>query len=222
DSRSRRRVLPPPARGGALHARRDAPRRDAARAGGSRRLLGESVPRACEGEASGSRDEPLNPTQLRLASAEGVDDTRIELPPGLREDLVAGLLPRTGRAVRAVARDRVERVGDREDAGGERDVLPLEAVGIPRADPALVMMAHDREPLAREGGYVAQHLEAQHRVLFHHASLLVRQRSRLLQDAVGDADLADVVEHEAVFDADVLREGGLDGAGEVERVSLDA
>src|SRR5206468_10035708 len=53
-----------------------------------------------------------------------------------------------------------------------------------------------------------------------HAPLLGCERSRLLEDAVGDPDLADVVEYETVLDADVVRERGLDSAREIERIAL--
>src|SRR3954453_17397829 len=59
-------------------------------------------------------------------------------------------------------------------------------------------------------------------MLLHHPALLRRQRPRLLEDAVGDADLADVVEDEAVLDADVVGERRLDGTRQVERVARDA
>ena len=88
--------------------------------------------------------------------------------------------------------------------------------------PALVVRAHDLEPAALQERDAAQHLLTEHRVRLHHAPFRSRQRARLLEDAVWDPDLADVVEHEAVGDALIVREGRSHDAGELGRVAVDA
>ena len=70
--------------------------------------------------------------------------------PAERADLLARLRPGRRGAVRAVGGERVERVGDREHARGERDLLAAQPVGIAGAVPALVVVADDE--LARRRG----------------------------------------------------------------------
>ena len=48
------------------------------------------------------------------------------------------------------------------------------------------------------------------------------ERAALLQHVVGDADLADVVEQEAVLDARIVEERRLDRLRQLDRVALDA
>jgi hypothetical protein len=66
------------------------------------------------------------------------------------------------------------------------------------------MGAHDREPVPPEKRDAAEQLLAEDRVRLHQPSFRLVQWARLVEDVVGDADLADVVEHEAVLDALVL------------------
>ena len=56
----------------------------------------------------------------------------------------------------------------------------------------------------------------------HEPRLPLVQRPGLLEDAVGDPDLADVVEEEAVLGARVVDQVRADLAGQLERVALDA
>src|SRR5689334_5922552 len=75
------------------------------------------------------------------ALVQGSHDTRAELLAGAGSDLVERLVEGPGPAVGPVRRHRVERVGHRQDAGGERDLLTGEAVGVAAAVEALVMAA---------------------------------------------------------------------------------
>src|SRR6185503_20406456 len=77
--------------------------------------------------------------QRALPCPEGVDDGRVELVPGLLLELAAGGGPAHRAPVRPVAGHRVERVGDREDPRGGRDVVAAPAVGVAAAVPALVV-----------------------------------------------------------------------------------
>jgi hypothetical protein len=108
-------------------------------------------------------------------------------------DLRARLREADRPAVWAVGRQRVERVGDREHARGERDLLAREAVGVAAAVPALVVVADDQRRLVEEVD-VAQDRGADLGVAGDAAELVARQRRRLEQDRVGHADLADVVQ----------------------------
>ena len=82
------------------------------------------------GATPGGEELPADLVQDVLAVAERVDHLRVELLPGLGDDLAARDAPALGVAVGAVVRDRVERVGDGEDPGAERDLLAAEAVGV--------------------------------------------------------------------------------------------
>ena len=71
--------------------------------------------------------------------------------------------------------------------------LAGEAVRIAVAVPALVLVAHRPGDRAHARDRADDPL-ADHRVLAHHLPLAVVERSRLVQDLVGHADLADVVQ----------------------------
>jgi hypothetical protein len=70
-------------------------------------------------------------------------DRRVELPPGLAVDLDERGLLGLGGAVRAVVRQRVVRVGEHEDPGGEGDAGSHQAERIAAAVPALVVRHDD-------------------------------------------------------------------------------
>jgi hypothetical protein len=82
------------------------------------------------------------------------------------------------------------------------------------------MMANDAQPLAVQEVDVAQQLLAQQRVRPHQPQLGVVERTRLLEDVVRDRDLADVVQEEAVLDARVAEQRGLDRLRQLDRVPL--
>ena len=153
---------------------------------------------------------------------EGFHDGGIELGPRLADDLAPGLGPGERGAVRSVARHRVQRVGDGEDARREWDVGPGDAVRIALAVPPLVVGADDPQPQALEEGDPAEHLLAEQRVRPHRAPLPIVERAGLLEDAVRDPDLADVMEQEAVLGARILHQLGADRPGQLERVALHA
>ena len=92
--------------------------------------------------------------------------------------------------------------------------------GIAAAVPALVVVAHDLQALALEQGDAAQKLLAEDRVGLKQTALRGRELAALLEDAVRDPDLADVVEQEAVLDALVLEQRGIEPRGELHRVAL--
>ena len=73
-------------------------------------------------------------------------------------------------AVGAVAGERVERVGEREHAGRERDLLAGQAVRVAAAVPALVVVA-DQRPRGLEERDLADDLLADQRVALHHLAL---------------------------------------------------
>ena len=70
---------------------------------------------------------------------------------------------------------------------------PRDPIGVAAAVPALVLVAHDPGDAAQPGDR-AQDALADDGVLLHQHPLVVVERPVLVQDRVGDADLADVVE----------------------------
>ena len=94
---------------------------------------------------------------------------------------------------------------------------PASPSGIAAAVPALVLGAH-RGREVRERGDRADDALAHRGVRVHDPPLRLRQRAGLLQDRVGDAELADVVQqrdlgdldHLALGEAELLRHGGGD------------
>src|SRR5205823_5259687 len=109
--------------------------------GGEYRAADRAAGAALGGEHAGDVQ------QRRLAPPERLDHLRIELGPGLVEDLGPGLAPAPGPPVGAVARHRVERVAEAEDARPERDLFGGQPVGIAAAVPPLVMRPDDPDPL---------------------------------------------------------------------------
>ena len=103
------------------------------------------------------------------------------------------LLGCLGLPVELSRRHDFDRVGDGDDARAERDRGLGDAIGVARAVPALVVMAHDR-PRSCEQVERLEQLVADLGVGFHDSALFLVQRARLQQDPVGDPDLADVVE----------------------------
>src|SRR4051794_36929352 len=75
---------------------------------------------------------------------EDLDDARVELLARALAQLIAGDLDRQRAPVDAVAGHRLVRVGHRQDACLERDLVAGQARGITAAVRALVVRAHPR------------------------------------------------------------------------------
>jgi hypothetical protein len=69
-----------------------------------------------------------------------------------------------------------------------------------------VVRADDPQAVPVEQRDAGEHLLAEDRVVPEHPPLAARERARLAEHAVGDPDLPDVVEEEAVLDARVVQE----------------
>src|SRR5205085_12027727 len=100
---------------------------------------------------------------------------------------------RTAGAIDAVTCDRVERIGDGEDARVQIDLCAHETVRVARPIPTFMMLRDDARR-AREKFDARQNLRAQRWMLAHALPLALVQRGRLAQDRVGNTDLADVVQ----------------------------
>ena len=130
--------------------------------------------------------------------------------------------PRARAPVRAVARHRVQRVRDREDARAERNLHLADPIRVPGAVPALVVVPNDLQPLALEQRDPAHQLLPEHRVRLEQAALGRGQRALLLENLVRDPDLPDVVEQEPVLHARVLEQRRLQPPRELDGVLLHA
>ena len=128
------------------------------------------------------------------AGEQRVDHRRVELGAGVGAQLVARAVLAQRLAVRAVGDERVVGVAGQDDACRERDRLAGEAVGVAAAVPALVLVADGGRDVA-EPRQRAQDALADDRVLAHELPLVVVELAGLVQHVVGDADLADVVQH---------------------------
>ncbi len=125
-------------------------------------------------------------------AAEGRNQGGVELRAAAALKLSEALAVAQRRAVGTLAGHRVIAVDDAHRAGDERDLLAGEAVGVAATVEALVVVAHAGDELLVEER--AHDLGADAGVLAHELPLLARQRAGLEQHAVGDADLADVVQ----------------------------
>ena len=92
----------------------------------------------------------------------------------------------------------MEGVAGVDDARLDWNLLTLEAIRIAGAVPALVLRPNDGTQRGKEG-HGSKNALADNRVLAHDGKFLGRQRSGLLQDVAGDADLADVVEQGTIL-----------------------
>src|SRR5205823_13432534 len=103
---------------------------------------------------------------------------------------------RTTGAIDAVARDRVEGVGDGEDARVQIDLRAAAARRVARAVETLVVLGDDARR-AREKFDLAENLCAEHGMLAHALPLTLIERRGLAQDRIRNADLTDVVQERA-------------------------
>src|SRR2546421_621158 len=85
-----------------------------------------------------------------------------------------------------------------DDPGFDRNLLALQAIGIAGPIPALVFGSNDGTERRQELDRGEDPL-ADYRMLPHDGELFWRERSRLLEDIAGDADLADVVQQRAIL-----------------------
>src|SRR5215203_2451626 len=122
-----------------------------------------------------------------------VYDPGVELSPRVLPDLLQGSILGDAVTVRPGANHGVERVRNRNYPRYERDVLPFEPVGVSPAVVAFVVMfdARQRRLHLLYGG---EDPDAQGGMLFYHGVLFFREADGLLQDTVGYAYLAHVVQ----------------------------
>src|SRR4029077_13000157 len=139
----------------------------------------------------------------RAARAQSADHSRIELIPGFRFDGTHGCSKAHGDAVGSIRGEGVERIRDRQDSDGERDVLPLDTVRVPTTVPMLVVMAHALEARLQEM-QAPEHLVPDDWMLAHRCRLPFIQWSWFTEDAILDADLPDVMQKRGATQRDEL------------------
>ena len=123
--------------------------------------------------------------------------------------------------VLAVLAHRVEAVDHREYARGLRNLLALKPVGVAAPVPTLVVMADDRDHRVREI-HALHDLRAHDRVHLHLVELGGRELAGLVEDVIGDGDLAHVVQQRARLERFYLRLAQPEMAGQPARVNLHA
>src|SRR3954447_19404776 len=159
----------------------------------------------------------------RTEGGERANRLGIELRPGAAGDLPRGGLDGPRLLVRTLVDEDVEHVGDVHEPRLDRDRLARQAVRIPAAVPALVVMARDRlRGLQQVRPAVGQHARAEHRVRLDDLELLVGQLAGLEQDRVRDRDLADVVQRRRAADPPDLAVAHPQPAREPRREMADA
>src|SRR5438128_1548836 len=142
----------------------------------------------------------------------------IEVRPRAAGDLLAGRLEGDGHRVGPVESHGVEGVRHCEDPRPEWDHLAAQPERIPGAVPALVVVIHDGHG-APEKGDALDEAAPEVRVGAHDLPLVGREGPGLEEDAVRDADLADVVKEHAVLDVTELAVGQSVGAGKGQGVA---
>ena len=134
---------------------------------------------------------------------EGFDDDGVEVFAGTLLYDGDGFVEGHRGFVDALGNEGIENVGDGHDAGGKRDLLAFEAFGVAFAVPFLVVVVGHvlglaevvfLEGVALDGLFdSAYDLGAFRGVGLHYLELFGGELAGLVEDRVGDLDLADVV-----------------------------
>src|SRR5918997_29692 len=139
-------------------------------------------------------------------------DFGVELGRCVSLYLLEGGLLRDAVAVGAVPAHDVEGVGHGDHPGRQRYVLAAQPGRVPAAVEAFMVVLYPPQR-ARQRAYRRDDLDTQRGVTLHPLVLVLRQAARLVQDLVGDPDLAHVVEerpYDEVLDL-FFRQGHLPG-----------
>src|SRR5579872_1925683 len=147
----------------------------------------------------GSQDGPLDRESLNADLAALVDGQQrvygcgIESLAGQPFDDLQRLLGRVRLLIWAVGGERVESVGDSDDAGQHGNLISLEAVRISAAVEGFVVQLDAGEHFGKLGDGT-QNVGTLRRVRLHHFEFFFGERSWFFQDVIFDADFAHVVE----------------------------
>lgn len=122
---------------------------------------------------------------------EDVDDGRVELGAGMGADLIDGKLNGESRLVCPDRCDRVEGVGDENDAAQDRNVVRLQAKRVATTVITLVVVEDRLGDLGLET--TSGHGESHFRMPSHQLEFLLAQRAGFAEDRWIEVDLADIV-----------------------------
>lgn len=146
------------------------------------------------GEAEGRAEVFAEVKPVLLGDGgEDFDDFGIELRAGAATNLFTSVAHRQSFAVGAVADHGVERIGDGEDAGAERNLIALEAARVAGAIEELLVGEHDLGSIPKERD-ANEHVVADLAMFAHDLLFVVGERSRFAENAIGDSHFADVME----------------------------
>ena len=98
-----------------------------------------------------------------------------------------------GRPVRTIGCERIPDIGYSKDAGREWDLLCLQSLWVARTIPFLMVRKWDLKRLVQVFDGI-EHFIGKLRMLAHDDPFLLGQLSGLVQDGIGDADLAHIVQ----------------------------
>ncbi len=152
---------------------------------------------------------------------EDFDDFGIELSAGAATNFFDGVRHGQSFAVRAVADHSVQRIGDGEYAGAQRDLIAFEAPRIAGTVVELLVSENDFGGIAKEGD-ADEHVVANFAVLAHDLFFVVGERAGLAENAVGDSHFADVVEESGASENGQVRGGNGHGLGDGDSEGGDA
>jgi len=130
---------------------------------------------------------------------ERLDDQRIELRATGFDEAARGFVERQAAAIRARGNHGVEGINHGDDAGADGDLRFLQLRGIAGAV-EIFMMVEDEKAGAFEAGKTAKDSPTEFRMTLDDRVFFVGEASGLVEDAVGNADFADVVKESAHFD----------------------
>ena len=125
--------------------------------------------------------------------AADIDAPHVEVRAGFTAQDFANAIGRHAPPIRAIGRERVDDVGNGKDAGGRRKIRSgeAEAIALP-VDPLVVVRGIHGEVL--EAGDSLEHAQRVSRVSPDDRPLVRIERAGLIEDAVGDRQLAQVVQ----------------------------
>ena len=129
---------------------------------------------------------------------ERLDDLGVELAAAATPQFGHALGVVERLAVGAPERHGIVGVRDAHRSGDDGNTLARQPVGVAAALPAFVVMTHAADQIFREER--PDDIGAENRVLAHQPPLMRVQASGLEEHAVGDADLADVVQVRSLLD----------------------
>ena len=150
-------------------------------------------------------DRKENALKAILAGLERTDDGRIERSVHIAQNAFDGASVGKCGLVGSFAAEGIINVGEIRQAGGRRDIVAGQAVRVAGAVPAFVVVANHRpghseigQPFAEFAADRLHNRAADNGMRFHHPPFLGRKLGRLQKNCVGQRQLANVVDRDAL------------------------